>query len=245
METAKYLIERLLDEMNHNISGGIYNKLQVDFAYNSNHIEGSTLTHEQTRYIYETHSVAGDNINVNDIQETVNHFECFKYVLNTYRDEISEDYIKTLHRMLKSGTLSSMALSAVVGDYKKEPNEVAGIQTALPASVHNSMVNLLNDYKIKQNIDIKDIVHFHSDFELIHPFYDGNGRVGRLLVLKECLKNDIIPIFVNEKEKIFYYQGLHRLQIENNDEQLFSFFLLMQDDMKSIMEYFNINYEIS
>ncbi len=243
METAKYLIEALLDEMQHNIKGGIYNKLQVDFAFNSNHIEGSQLTKEQTRFIFDTQSVAGDNIKVDDIIETVNHFSCFKHILTTFNEPLSDDYIKNLHFILKTGTLSSHSIEAVVGDYKKVPNEVGELTTTKPSKVKESLNELINSYNASPTKSLEDIVKFHSDFEKIHPFYDGNGRIGRLIMLKECLKNDIIPFFINDRDKIFYIKGLYRHQTTGDIRQLHDVCLLMQDDMKSILKYFEIAYE--
>lgn len=241
MDTTKCLIERLLFEKEHKINGGIYNKLQVDFAYNSNHIEGTKLTHEQTRLIFDTKAVSGDCIIVDDVIETSNHFRCFDFILNTYNDALSEEYIKTVHRILKNG-LYQQDSDYSAGEYKKFANIIGDIETSSPESVSNDIKDLLHMYNSKINIDLLDIAIFHADFEKIHPFYDGNGRVGRLLILKECLKNDIVPFFVNDQEKIFYYIGLKEYQVDNKIERLNSFFLLMQDDMKAILNYFGIKY---
>lgn len=243
METNKYLIERLITEMNHKISGGIYNKLQVDFAYNSNHMEGTQLSHEQTRHIFETNSLSGDRIIIDDVLETINHFNCFKHILNTYMEPLNEDYIKELHKMLKNGLVTDND-EIVIGEYKRYSNTVGNIETSKPSQVKDDIKELLNDYSKLNTITLLDIVIFHSDFEKIHPFYDGNGRVGRLIMLKECLKNDIIPFFINENDKLFYYRGLERYQRSDDIQQLLSTCELMQDDMKSIMDYFEINYDV-
>ena len=242
MDSNRTLINVLVDEMTHNIKGGIYHKLQIDFAYNSNHIEGSKLSHEQTRWIFDTQSVAGDNIHVNDIIETTNHFRCFDHIIATYREPLSEEYIKNLHRILKSGTLSSNSSEAVVGDYKKYPNSVGELNTEKPSNVSSSLNNLLNQYNNLPEVTITDIAKFHSDYEKIHPFYDGNGRTGRLIIFKECLKNNIVPLIINDQDKIFYYKGLYKNQTENDIRQLLAVFELMQDDMKSILDYFEISY---
>ena len=239
--SERYLVDVLLDEREHKISGGIYNKLQVDFAFNSNHIEGNSLTHDQTRYIFDTHSLSGDNIKVDDVLETINHFRCFDYILDTYKEELTEDYIKSLHRLLKSNTLSSESKEAVVGDYKKYANMVGDIKTAPPAKVAEQIRTLINAYNNLTELSIEDIVKFHVSFEKIHPFFDGNGRVGRLLMFKECLKNDIVPFIVNDRERIFYYKGLSEAQLDNKYQRINEFCLLMQDDMKAIFDYFEID----
>lgn len=234
----------LLHEKERKISGGLYHKLQVDFAYNSNHIEGSRLTHEQTRYIFETHTVDGV-AHVNDILEAANHFKCFDYILDTVEEPLTESYIKNLHRILKNGLLEDDYDDIVIGDYKKYPNEVGQIQTAHPKDVPVLMKELLQSFSSKTELDLYDIADFHARFEKIHPFYDGNGRVGRLLILKMCLANDIIPFFIDDNSKIFYYMGLKEWQMDEKKERLLSVFLSMQDDMKNILDYFEITYDHS
>ncbi len=233
------LISVLLDQRAHKIDGSIYNKLQVDFAFNSNRIEGSHLTHDQTRYIFETKSVNGDNIRVDDVIETVNHFRCFDHILDTYDEGLTEDYIKDLHRILKSGTVSSGSVEAVVGEYKKYANEVADIRTSLPEKVSSDMKDLIGSYEGHTN-DLEGIVTFHVSFEKIHPFYDGNGRVGRLIMFKECLRNKILPFIVNDQDKLFYYMGLKEWQTEGKTGRLMETVRLMQDDMESVLRYFDI-----
>ncbi len=238
-ELTKALIERLLDEKEHEISGGIYNKLQVDFAYNSNHIEGSKLTHEQTRYIFETHTVGAEPARVDDIVETINHFRCFDYILESYNKPLTEDYIKELHRILKTGTFSSQAKEAVIGDYKKYPNEVGSLATSSPQNVSMDLLSLLNDY-MNHGVKFDDILDFHARFEKIHPFYDGNGRVGRLLMFKECLKNDIVPFIIDDAYKGEYNRGLYNWQTGGEKGYLRDTCLYMQDHMYDVLRYFEI-----
>lgn len=237
----KILLEKLLSERKNRYKGGIYHKLQIDFAYNSNHIEGSTLTHDQTRYIYETKRINAENAPVNDIIETVNHFHCFDYILDTLNEPLTEKYIKNLHKMLKSGIIDSEEY-IVIGDYKTEANEVGGIQTVLPSQVSEKMQSLLNQFNGRQ-IGLYDIASFHALYEKIHPFYDGNGRTGRLIMLKQCLENNIVPFIINEDYKMFYYMGLKEWQMQNKKNRLIDVFLSAQDDMKAVLDYFGIDYD--
>lgn len=241
MSKKRNLLNTLLFEKNNKINGGIYNKMQVDFAYNSNHIEGSRLSHEQTRYIFETHSIDGIAF-VNDIFEASNHFRCLDFILDTVGENLSESYVKKIHYILKSGFAENSNSEIVVGDYKKYANTVGGIETVSPEKVSKQMGVLLQKYTNKKEIDLYDIAEFHMEFEKIHPFYDGNGRVGRLLILKMCLENDIVPFFIDERSKIFYYKGLKEWQIENKPNRLLDVFLSMQDDMKAVLDYFEIEY---
>lgn len=236
-------IARIKDEKKYQIHGGIYHALQVDFAYNSNHIEGSRLTHDQTKYIFDTKTVGIVPAKVDDIIETVNHFRLFDYVIETMDEELTEDYIKHLHYILKNATFSSESMEAVIGDYKKYPNEVSDIETALPSDVGTKMKKLLHSYNEKNIVSFEDIVGFHADFEKIHPFYDGNGRVGRILILKECLKNDIIPFYIDDKYKFEYYRGLKEWQNDGDKTYLRETCLFMQDHMKKIFDYFQIDYQ--
>lgn len=240
---SRDLISVLLAEKADKISGGVYNKLQVDFAYNSNHIEGSKLTHEQTRYIYETQTVGIEPAKVDDIFEAVNHFRCFDKVIATYKDELSPEYIKSLHHTLKASTLSSEREEAVVGDYKKFPNYVGDMKTTAPEKVAASIKALLTDYNMTAAVDLYDILSFHAEFEKIHPFYDGNGRIGRLLMFKECLKNDIVPFFIEDTYKGYYYKGLKEWQSGGEKGFLLDTCLMMQDKMKAILDYFKIEYD--
>ncbi|MFI3115021.1 MAG: Fic family protein [Clostridia bacterium] len=226
------LLKRLKNEHSSRLKGGIYHKLQIEFTYNSNHIEGSKLTHDQTRYIYETNTIGIENdaINVDDILETVNHFRCIDYVIENANKPLSENFIKHLHFLLKSSTSDSNKNWFNVGDYKNFPNEVGGNQTTDPENVSFEIQKLLLNYKEKQNITFDDIVEFHWQFECIHPFQDGNGRVGRLIALKECLKNNITPFVIDEHHKMYYYRGLSEYKTEKG-------FLL--DTCASAQENFN------
>ena len=245
MPKPRTVLNVLLHEKKRKISGGYYHKLQVDFAYNSNHIEGSRLTHDQTRYIFETHTVDGV-AHVDDIIETANHFKCFDYILDTVQEPISEDYIKKLHRILKNGILiDDDDDDIVIGDYKKYPNEVGQIQTVLPKDVHSHMEALVREFQAKTVLDLYDVADFHVRFEKIHPFYDGNGRVGRLLALKMCLANAIVPFYIDDNSKLFYNMGLKEWQTDGKKERLLDVFLSMQDDMKCILDYFEIEHDKS
>ena len=234
------LPKTLIYEKNNKISGGIYNKMQVDFAYNSNHIEGSRLTHEQTRYIFETKTVDGA-ANVSDVFEAANHFRCFDLIVESIGSPLTEDFIKKLHGRLKSGVAEDD--ESVIGEYKKYPNTVGNITTASPDSVKKEMRLLLE--RKTEKFDLYDIAEFHAEFERIHPFYDGNGRIGRLLVLKMCLENDIIPFYIDDNIKLFYYKGLKEWQTEGENQRLIDVFLTAQDDMKSVLDYFEIEYDKS
>ncbi len=238
----RILTEVLADEKKHRIKGGIYNKLQVDFAYNSNHIEGSRLSREQTRYIFETKTVGIEPARVDDIIETVNHFRAFDLIIDTFACEISGDYIKNIHKTLKTGTLSADSEEAVVGDYKKYPNYVGDMQTAKPADVPDEMHRLITAYSGK-NPDFDDILAFHAQFEKIHPFYDGNGRTGRLLMFKECLKNGMTPFIIADEYKAYYYNGLNKWQMGGDKAYLRDTCLLMQDNMKAVLDYFGIAHQ--
>ncbi|MEY8429447.1 Fic family protein [Lachnospiraceae bacterium 48-42] len=236
------LIDTLLDEKAHNLKGGIYHKLQVDFAYNSNHIEGSQLSHDQTQYIFETKTVGTEPAKVDDIFEAVNHFRCFDMILEHYKDPLSESTIKTLHKQLKTGTFSSQSKAAVVGDYKKVPNFVGNMETTTPAKVQSEIKLLLSEYNNKKTHTLDDILNFHAQYEKIHPFYDGNGRTGRLIMFKECLRNNIVPFIITDQYKGYYYRGLKEWQTGGEKGFLRDTCLLMQDNMKRIMDYFEIRY---
>lgn len=238
MSIVENLIQRLKDEKEDSIKGGIYNKLQVDFAYNSNHIEGSKLTHDQTRYIFETHTIGAEPTRVDDVIEAVNHFRCFDYILDTYNEPLTEDYIKDLHRILKTGTFDSAKSYAVVGDYKKYTNEVGPLQTTSPKNVAKDISKLLNMYQ--DNMSFDDILDFHARYEKIHPFYDGNGRTGRLIMFKQCLDNDIVPFVIEDKFKGEYNRGLYEWQSGREKGYLRDTCLFMQDYMNQVLDYFEI-----
>lgn len=204
------LLDILQEEKRSRYSGGIYHKTQIDLTYNSNHIEGSRLTHDQTRYIFETNTIGvqDEALNVDDVIETINHFRCIDLMIDCANEVLSEKFIKELHFTLKSGTSDSRKEWFAVGNYKKMPNEVGGMETALPEEVADKMKNLLIEYRNKKEKTFDDILDFHVKFERIHPFQDGNGRVGRLIMFKECLKYNIVPFIIDESLKMYYYRGL-------------------------------------
>lgn len=209
------LLGRLREEKSVRLSGGLYHELQIRMTYNSNHIEGSSLSEEQTRYIFETNTVsAGDGVPVDDIIETVNHFRAIDFCIDNADDALTESFIKELHRILKQGTHDSTLPWFAVGDYKKRPNMVGGRETTLPADVHGAAESLLLRYNSLDTVTFEDIVGFHYEFERIHPFQDGNGRVGRLIAFKECLRHDIVPFIIEDSKKLFYYRGLSEWQNE-------------------------------
>ena len=234
------LLIALTEQMEMRMKGGIYHKTQIDLTYNSNHIEGSRLTHEQTRYIFETNTigVTQEAVNINDIVETVNHFRCIDLVIEHATDELSIDFIKELHRMLKTGTSDSRKDWFAVGDYKRLPNEVGGIDTCPPEEVHKRLKALLAEYRQKRPKSFEDILDFHVRFEQIHPFQDGNGRVGRLVMFKECLANGIIPFIITDELKLFYYRGLK--EWGHIDGYLTNTSLTAQDQYKDLLRYFKL-----
>ncbi|MBP5555555.1 MAG: Fic family protein [Lachnospiraceae bacterium] len=203
------ILQMLREEKQLKMSGGLYHELQVRMTYNSNHIEGSRLSEDQTRLIFETNTIdVGDGVPVDDILETVHHFRAIDYVIDTAEEELTEDIIKHLHYILKHDTKDSTLSWFAVGDYKKRANVVGGRKTVKPSEVHARMQELLEDYNAKENVAIDDIIALHAEFEYIHPFQDGNGRVGRLVVLKECLRHNVIPFIIEDSKKSFYYRGL-------------------------------------
>ena len=236
------LLKRLREEKGGRISGGIYHRTQIDLTYNSNHIEGSRLTHEQTRFIFETNTIGitDENINVDDIVETTNHFRCIDLIIDRTEDRLTEAFVKELHRILKTGTSDSRKSWFNVGEYKKIPNEVGGSATCPPEEVHARMKSLLSAYNAKTDKVLEDIIDLHQKFETIHPFQDGNGRVGRLVMFKECLANGIVPFIITEELKLFYYRGLREWGHVNG--YLTDTCLTAQDYYKKLLDYFNIKY---
>ena len=237
---ASPLLQALRLEKENMIKGGIYHKTQIDLTYNSNRIEGSKLSHDQTRYIFETNTIGveKDPILIDDIIETINHFKCIDYIIEHAEERLSETIIKDLHRMLKSGTQDAAKKWFSVGDYKKFPNEVGGNETTLPENVHAEISKLLKSYNSKKEKAIDDLLDFHYHFERIHPFQDGNGRVGRLILFKECLANNIVPFIISDELKLFYYRGLREwLYVKG---YLRDTCLSAQDNYKLMMEYFRI-----
>lgn len=234
------LLKRLREEKEGKVSGGIYHRTQIDLTYNSNHIEGSKLTHEQTRYIFETNTIGitDASVNVDDIVETTNHFRCIDLIIDRAEDKLSEAFIKEIHRILKTGTSDSCKSWFNVGDYKKLPNEVGGNATCPPEEVHARMKTLLASYNDKKEKSLEDIIDMHQKFETIHPFQDGNGRVGRLVMFKECLANGIVPFIITEELKLFYYRGLKEWGHVNGF--LTGTCLTAQDYYKKLLDYFKI-----
>ncbi|MDL2257236.1 Fic family protein [Bacteroidales bacterium OttesenSCG-928-I14] len=234
------LLEELQKEKSSGLKGGLYHKTQIKLAYNTNRIEGSKLSEEQTRYIYETNTIFVENgdttANVDDIIETVNHFVCFDYMLDIANEPLSEEIIKRFHYLLKTNTSDSKKSWFKVGDYKLKPNVVGGIETSLPNDVSSDMKKLLSSYLNKTKLTIEDIIDFHFHFESIHPFQDGNGRVGRLIMFKECLAHNIIPFIIEDDHKFFYYRGLS--EYTRVKEYLIDTCLSAQDNYTGIVNYF-------
>lgn len=237
------LLTALKEQKTSRMKNGIYHRTQVDLTFNSNHIEGSRLTHDQTRYIFETNTIGPSDsvVNVDDVVETVNHFRCIDYIIDHADEQLTEQMIKQLHLLLKAGTSDSRKDWFAVGDYKKLPNEVGGQETTQPEEVHRQMKALLNDYNRRKGKQMHDILDFHVRFEQIHPFQDGNGRVGRLLMFKECLANGIVPFIITDALKMFYYRGLREWR--QIDEYLMDTCLTAQDQYKALLDYFRIPYK--
>ena len=236
------LLDILQEQKASKYSGGIYHKTQIDLTYNSNHIEGSRLIHDQTRYIFETNTIGVEKevLNVDDVIETVNHFRCIDMIIDNVKVALTEKFIKELHLILKNGTSDYRKDWFVVGDYKKLPNEVGGMGTALPEEVADKMKVLLTEYNGKEEKIFEDILDFHVKFERIHPFQDGSGRVGRLIMFKECLKYNIVPFIIEDNLKMFYYRGLK--EWNNEKGYLTDTCLIAQDKYKAYLDYFRIMY---
>ena len=237
------ILPRLKFEKNEQVKGGLYHKIQIEMTYNSNHIEGSRLSHEQTRYIYETNTIGVDDktINVDDVVETVNHFRCIDLMIDMADKKLTEKLIKQFHMILKTGTSDSRKGWFAVGDYKKLENEVGNLETTHPENVKEELQKLLNDYNAKKLKKLDDLLEFHYQFERIHPFQDGNGRVGRLILFKECLCNNIVPFIIEDSMKLFYYRGLHNWKDERG--YLRDTCLTEQDKFKEYLDYYGIEYE--
>lgn len=240
---VKTLLSILQEEKRTQYAGGIYHKTQIELTYNSNHIEGSRLTHDQTRYIFETNTIGIENevLNVDDVIETSNHFRCIDLIIDRAASTLSEHFIKKIHHILKTSTSDSRKDWFAVGEYKRLPNEVGGMQTSLPEEVVDKMKALLSDYNAVPKKTLDDILDFHVRFERIHPFQDGNGRVGRLIMFKECLKYNIVPFIIEENLKLFYYRGLKEWY--NEKGYLTDTCLTAQDKYKAYLDYFRIPYE--
>lgn len=236
------LLDILQEQKASKYPGGIYHKTQIDLTYNSNHMEGSRLTHDQTRYIFETNTIGVENevLNVDDVIETANHFRCIDMMIDNAKAALTEKFIKEIHLTLKNGTSDSRKDWFAVGDYKKLPNEVGGAATASPEEVADKMKTLLTEYNTKGEKTFEDILDFHVKFERIHPFQDGNGRVGRLIMFKECLKYNIVPFIIEDNLKLFYYRGLKEWDAEKG--YLTDTCLTAQDNYKAYLDYFRIKY---
>ena len=239
---ANTLLNILKAEQSSKQHGSIYHKIQIDLTYNSNHIEGSQLTHDQTRYIFETNTIGVEDntVKVDDIVETANHFKCIDMIIENANYKPSEHFLKELHGVLKNGTSDSRKAWFAVGDYKRKPNEVGGHATTSPEQVAAKMKTLLVKYNRKNKHTFEELLDFHYQFEAIHPFQDGNGRIGRLILFKECLRNNIVPFIITDKIKMFYYKGLN--EWPKNHERLTDTCLAAQDQMKAVLDYFKITY---
>lgn len=243
VDMPKTLLDVLRAEKAAKLHGGIYHRVQIDLTYNSNHIEGSRLTHDQTRFIFETNTIGMSDgaVKVDDVVETANHFKCIDMVIDSAAHVLSEAFIKQLHATLKSGTSNSRQDWFAVGDYKKLPNEVGGMDTAQPEEVASQMKKLLSEYNANKEKSFDDLLDFHYCFERIHPFQDGNGRVGRLVLFKECLRNNIVPFIIDEDTKLYYYRGLKEWERERG--YLRDTCLAAQDKFKKYLDYFRIPYD--
>lgn len=243
VKSRNNLLHILQEEKNMKLKGGIYHRTQIDLTYNSNRIEGSRLTHDQTRYIFDTNTIGAGNdvLNVDDIIETTNHFRCIDYTIDHADNKLTEPFIKQIHYLLKSGTSDSRKDWFNVGDYKKLPNEVGGSETCPPDKVASQMNELLQRYNSIESKTLEDIIQFHYEFEVIHPFQDGNGRVGRLIMFKECLAYGIVPFIIAEELKLFYYRGLQEwTQVK---EFLMDTCQTAQDQYKLLLQYFQIEFD--
>ena len=242
LRKAMPLLVALRQQKEAKLKGGIYHKTQIDLTYNSNHIEGSRLTHAQTRYIFETNTIGveSESIRVDDIIETTNHFRCIDLIIDRAEERMTEGLIKELHLILKMGTSDSRKDWFVVGDYKRLPNEVGGNETTAPEDVHREMKALFKEYNSKKQKSFEDIIDLHQRFESIHPVQDGNGRVGRLVMFKECLANGYVPFIITEELKMFYYRGLREWNSVRG--YLLDTCLAAQDNYKAMLDYFKIKY---
>lgn len=239
---SKYnILDILREQKNMKLKGNLYHNTQITFAYNTNHIEGSKITEDQTRYIYETNTLLAEKDSVtdlDDILETANHFKLVDYMLDIADKKLTENMIKEFHRILKEGTSDGRKDWFVVGDYKKLSNEVGGLKTTEPKNVERDMKKLLEWYDSLEQVTIKEIIEFHAKFEKIHPFQDGNGRVGRIIVFKECLKNNIVPFIILDKDKLFYYRGLNQYQSNKEKGYLIDTCLNAQDQYTEMLKYY-------
>lgn len=242
-ETLSPLLKTLREQKSARLKGGIYHRIQIDLTYNSNHIEGSRLTHDQTRYIFETNTIGitSEAVNVDDIVETTNHFRAIDHIIDNTEGSLTESYIKHLHFLLKSGTSDERKEWFRVGEYKLLPNEVGGNDTSLPENVHRDMEIILKEYNARRHPSFEDIIDFHHKFESIHPFQDGNGRIGRLIMFRECLRFGHVPFIITDELKMFYYNGLRNWPAVKG--YLLDTCLTAQDCFKAMLDKFRINYD--
>ena len=235
------ILEVLREQKNMKLKGNLYHNTQITFAYNTNHIEGSKLTEDQTRYIYETNTLLAEKDSITDLDdvlETANHFKLVDYMLDTADKTLTEKMIKEFHKILKEGTSDSRKDWFIVGDYKKLPNEVGGLKTTDPKNVEIYIKKLLEWYESLEKVTINEIIEFHAKFEKIHPFQDGNGRIGRIIAFKECLKNNIVPFIILDREKLFYYRGLNQYQSNKEKGYLIDTCLNAQDQYIKLIKYY-------
>jgi len=221
------IVKTLLFQKEDKLKNNLYHNTQIMFAYNSNRIEGSSLSEEETKYIFEHNSNLNKD-NMNDVIETINHFNLFDYILNHFNDKLDESSIKKIHLLLKQNTLDTN-----IGEYKTTENEVGDHDTALPINVKPEIIKLLDWYNNLTEITVEEIIDFHYKFEMIHPFQDGNGRVGRIIMFKECLKNNIIPFIIENDHKLFYYNGLK--QYKHDKQYLIDSCLYSQDQYQKLL----------
>ncbi len=242
-EALSPLLKTLREQKSAKLKGGIYHRIQIDLTYNSNHIEGSRLTHDQTRYIFETNTIGitSEAVNVDDIVETTNHFKAIDYIIDNTEGPLTESYIKHLHFLLKSGTSDERKDWFRVGEYKLLPNEVGGNDTSLPENIHRDMEIILKEYNARRHPSFEDIIDFHHKFESIHPFQDGNGRIGRLIMFRECLRFGHVPFIITDELKMFYYNGLRNWPAVKG--YLLDTCLTAQDCFKAMLDKFRINYD--
>lgn len=242
-ETLSPLLKTLREQKSAKLKGGIYHRIQIDLTYNSNHIEGSRLTHDQTRYIFETNTIGitSEAVNVDDIVETTNHFKAIDHIIDNTEGPLTESYVKHLHFLLKSGTSDERKDWFRVGEYKLLPNEVGGNDTSLPENVHRDMEIILKEYNARRHPSFEDIIDFHHKFESIHPFQDGNGRIGRLIMFRECLRFGHVPFIITDELKMFYYNGLRNWPAVKG--YLLDTCLTAQDCFKAMLDKFRINYD--
>ncbi len=235
------VLEVLREQKNMKLKGNLYHNTQIIFAYNTNHIEGSKLTEDQTRYIYETNTLLAEKdsiIDLDDVLETANHFKLVDYILEIANKKLTEEIIKEFHKILKEGTSDSRKEWFAVGDYKKLANEIGGLKTTDPKNVERDMKRLLEWYENLKQVTINEIIEFHAKFEKMHPFQDGNGRIGRIIAFKECLKNNIVPFIILDKDKLFYYRGLNQYQTNKEKGYLIDICLNAQDQYTNVVEHF-------